>query len=43
MLLNLSLGFLIADNEYTQDNLTDVLTHFLSELSFFGYEESEMD
>lgn len=38
-----ALGFLIADNEYTQDNLTEVLTHFLSELSFFGYEEYEME
>lgn len=38
-----ALGFLIADNKYTQDNLTEVLTHFLYELSFFGYEESEME
>ena len=36
-----ALGFLIADNKYTQDNLIGVLTHFLSELSFFGYEETE--
>ena len=33
----------IADNKYTQDNLSEVLTYFLSELSFFGYEESEME
>ena len=38
-----ALGFLIADNKYTQDNLSEVLTYFLSELSFFGYEESEME
>ena len=29
-----ALGFLIADNKYTQDNLSEVLTYFLSELSF---------
>lgn len=38
-----ALAFLIADNKYTQDNLTEVLTLFLYELSFFGYEESEME
>ena len=38
-----ALGFLIADNKLTQDNLTEVLVHFLDELSFFGYEESEME
>ncbi len=38
-----ALGFLIADNKLTQDNLTKVLVYFLSELSFLGYEESEME
>lgn len=36
------LGFLIADNKLTQDNLMEVVVSFLYELSFFGYEQENL-
>jgi len=38
-----ALGFFVAENELTQRNIYDVAVEFLSELSFFGYQESAME
>lgn len=38
-----ALGFLVADNKYTQDNIMDVVVDFLCEVSFFGYEQEDLE
>ena len=37
-----SLSFLVADTKLTQDNLMDVVVSFLDEISFFGYEQEDL-
>ncbi len=38
-----ALGFLVADNKFTQDNLMDVIVDFLFEISFFGYGQEHLE
>ena len=38
-----TLGFLVADNKLTQDNLMDVIVSFLYEVSFFGFEQENLE
>lgn len=37
------LGWYIADNPYTQENLTDLLVDIMWEASFFGFEQEELE
>lgn len=37
-----ALSFLVADTKLTQDNLMDVVVSFLDEISFFGYEQEDL-
>ncbi len=36
------MGFFVADNKYTQDNIYDVIVQVMCEASFFGYEQEEL-
>ena len=37
-----TLGFLVADNKFTRDHLEDVAVDFLYEMSWFGYEQENL-
>ncbi len=38
-----ALGFRVADNKLTQDNIMLLVTSFLHEISFFGYEQEHLE
>lgn len=38
-----ALGYLVADTKLTQDHLYDVAVSFLNEMSFFGYDQEDMN
>ena len=38
-----ALSFLVSDNKLTQDNIMDVIVDFLHEVSFFGYDQENLD
>ena len=38
-----ALGFLVADNKLTQDNIMDVIVCFLHAITFFGFDQEHLD
>ena len=38
-----ALSFLVSDNKLTQDNIMDVIVDFLHEISFFGYNQENLE
>lgn len=38
-----ALGFLVADNKLTQDNIMDVIVCFLHVITFFGFDQEHLD